>query len=140
MSAGFNVHMQSFGAIFGYLFLLTSPELHPPLLSYLSTITMTGEEIATATGNCGNQPTHEGTSPGSSLSVITNMKTSLTLAHKNHDDLSLEVKHLASALQETNREVASLKDTSAKLLSYTKDLEDSILVVDSSSRKKNLFI
>lgn len=103
---------------------------------------MTGEEKTASSGKSGTQSNHDGALaiPGPLLTEIADMKTSLTLAHKNHEELSLEVKRLASALLETDREITSLKDTNAKLFAYTKDLEDSILAVDTSSRKKNLII
>lgn len=72
--------------------------------------------------------------------TLQELKISLEYAHANIDTLREHVKANANVLKHQTRVIDKLQDAYTEILNYAADLEESILSLDTNSRKKNLII
>lgn len=72
--------------------------------------------------------------------TLADLKASLEYAHNNIDVLKGQLQRCSAVLADHDRNIARLRLNHADLLSYTHDLEEYLITLDTNARKKNLIV
>lgn len=72
--------------------------------------------------------------------TLADLKASLEYAHNNIDALKDQLQSCSAVLADHDRNIARMKNDHSDLLSYTHDLEEYLITLDTNIRKKNLMV